>query len=409
SAYQEALRRVVYRNAKLLTTETAAEGRREISIVARAESAEAAVTSICAQLVVSLVSSQGPPVPSLTVLPGSTLSGSGSYGVLVVNDGAISPGHSPGFQDYAAYSQTAKGLLHMELAGTSAGTLYDQIRVTGAASLDGTLEIALLNGFTPSAGQTFDILTFGSATGKFSQVTGLAGFGDGSVQLELVEHADRLQLVARPSSTNDLHAFVVDKLARYASHEFTSSLTFGGLDLTLGGVVRLTNTWITFSDSGAVSLTASSAALFPDRAFNAAVSDGGDADSDAVNASYVSGTGIYQLTLDQFVLTVGDGLKVSGSNFDVTFNSNNPGADQVLTNLTTGSITSNLFSGLPAVILPNLTLRQNGFAISDVNISTGVSGTASVGDLLSVTGLRLSVSNFSVTYGNGTVTVLGAV
>ncbi len=47
-------------------------------------------------------------------------------------------------------------------------TQYDYLDVTGAAALVGTLQVSLVNNFTPSPGQTFEILTWGSRSGTFS-------------------------------------------------------------------------------------------------------------------------------------------------------------------------------------------------------------------------------------------------
>ena len=44
----------------------------------------------------------------------------------------------------------------------------DVLRVTGNASLGGTLDVSSINGFTGSSGNTFDVLTYGSRTGDFA-------------------------------------------------------------------------------------------------------------------------------------------------------------------------------------------------------------------------------------------------
>jgi hypothetical protein len=61
------------------------------------------------------------------------------------------------------------GTLQIDLAGTTPIDQYDRLVVTGTATLGGTLEVNLLDGFTPSAGQSFDVLDFGGVTGTFSQ------------------------------------------------------------------------------------------------------------------------------------------------------------------------------------------------------------------------------------------------
>ena len=60
--------------------------------------------------------------------------------------------------------------LLMELAGTTAGIDHDVLQVDGGVSLDGTLEVSLLDGFEPDLGDSFDILDFGSITGEFDSI-----------------------------------------------------------------------------------------------------------------------------------------------------------------------------------------------------------------------------------------------
>jgi hypothetical protein len=62
--------------------------------------------------------------------------------------------------------------LDIAIGGTTAGTKYDQLNVSGAASLKGTLNLSLIGGFVPTVGSTFEILNAGSVTGTFSTVKG---------------------------------------------------------------------------------------------------------------------------------------------------------------------------------------------------------------------------------------------
>jgi len=57
-----------------------------------------------------------------------------------------------------------------ELAGTTPGSQYDVLDVGGSLTLGGTLDVDLLYGFRPQAGQTFDILDFDpeNLSGRFS-------------------------------------------------------------------------------------------------------------------------------------------------------------------------------------------------------------------------------------------------
>jgi hypothetical protein len=102
-----------------------------------------------------------------------TLAGSGTIQAKVVNGGVTSPGGSPGTLSLGPgedYQQGANGVLRIELGGHNPGTENDQLVVGGNASLAGTLELRLINGFVPQPGDEFQILTCGSQTGQFSRI-----------------------------------------------------------------------------------------------------------------------------------------------------------------------------------------------------------------------------------------------
>ena len=110
---------------------------------------------------------------SLRVAANEVLGGSGALNVDLLNTGIVSPGYSPGVQSVASYTQDAAGTLLIELGGNSAGTgdgFYDQMNISGAAVLGGTLDVALWGGYKPADGQTFTVMTYGSVTGKFDVV-----------------------------------------------------------------------------------------------------------------------------------------------------------------------------------------------------------------------------------------------
>lgn len=73
------------------------------------------------------------------------------------------------------FIQTNTGSLAVRINSSS----FDSYEILGAATLDGVLEINLLNGFIPSEGESFDIMTFSSSTGVFSSITG-ADIGNGT-------------------------------------------------------------------------------------------------------------------------------------------------------------------------------------------------------------------------------------
>ncbi|CAN5570880.1 hypothetical protein BH09VER1_BH09VER1_31160 [soil metagenome] len=93
---------------------------------------------------------------AVTVASGATLGGSGSItgSVTIQDGGSLSPGNSPGILSTGdlTLAGTASTLV-MEISGTSSG-LYDQVNVTGAVSLNGTIQLSLLS-FTPTLSQIF--------------------------------------------------------------------------------------------------------------------------------------------------------------------------------------------------------------------------------------------------------------
>ncbi len=112
---------------------------------------------------------------SIVIGSESLLSGSGTVRGHLQNNGVVSPGNSPGIQNVGSFTQIAGGTLQIEIAGTGgagAADGHDQINVTGEARLGGTLDLALINAFTPSQGDIFQILTYGSVVGQFDQITG---------------------------------------------------------------------------------------------------------------------------------------------------------------------------------------------------------------------------------------------
>ena len=108
---------------------------------------------------------------TLTFL-GGTLSGSGVINADVVNAAVVRPGGSPGTLTINGnYTQTAEGVIEVELASLIQGTGHDRLVVTGEASLAGTLNAALFGGFLPSFSNAFPVLMYGSRSGAFDSVS----------------------------------------------------------------------------------------------------------------------------------------------------------------------------------------------------------------------------------------------
>jgi hypothetical protein len=114
---------------------------------------------------------------SVFSLQGGHLSGAGSIAASVNNAAQVDVGGSSAeglLSIGGTYTQTATGVLNVEVGGASNCPAADQLAVAGKATLAGTLAISLTDGCHPSTGQPFTILTFGSRAADFTNVTGLA-------------------------------------------------------------------------------------------------------------------------------------------------------------------------------------------------------------------------------------------
>jgi T5SS/PEP-CTERM-associated repeat protein len=88
-------------------------------------------------------------------------------------EGDHRPGNSPGLVSFSGdVSYGPFAALHEELAGTTRGTQYDALNVTGTASLAGTLDATLLGAFNPAYLTYFDVINAGTLVGKFDTFTG---------------------------------------------------------------------------------------------------------------------------------------------------------------------------------------------------------------------------------------------
>jgi hypothetical protein len=108
--------------------------------------------------------------------------GGGSIGGDVTNDGStINPGNSPGLLTIDGnYTQNSGGILAIELGGLTPGTQFDVLDVNGTATLDGTLTVSLINGFAPTAGDTFTFLTYDARGDVGGSPSGFDVFASGT-------------------------------------------------------------------------------------------------------------------------------------------------------------------------------------------------------------------------------------
>jgi hypothetical protein len=66
------------------------------------------------------------------------------------------------------YTQGSGADLYLEIGGTNAGTDFGLLQVGKKATLDGTLSVVLINGYTPPSGTRFQVMTYASESGEFA-------------------------------------------------------------------------------------------------------------------------------------------------------------------------------------------------------------------------------------------------
>jgi hypothetical protein len=136
-------------------------------------------------------------------IQGGTLEGNGTLTGNVNNSGGtLSPGLSAGqLNETGAYTQGASGAFTTEIGGLTVATQYDRAAITGAATLAGTLNISLINGFEPDIGDTFTVMTFGSRSGDFTTVSGTSIPNGKVFQKNVSGTSVVLEVIAEPTTT----------------------------------------------------------------------------------------------------------------------------------------------------------------------------------------------------------------
>jgi T5SS/PEP-CTERM-associated repeat protein len=96
---------------------------------------------------------------SVRINVGGTLGGGGTIDGNVVNaGGTVAPGDPMTLTINGDYTQTG-GVLELQLGGTGVGE-FDSIAATGKISItDATIDLDFVDGFAPTQGETFDLLT----------------------------------------------------------------------------------------------------------------------------------------------------------------------------------------------------------------------------------------------------------
>ncbi|MEO0510925.1 MAG: autotransporter-associated beta strand repeat-containing protein [Verrucomicrobiota bacterium] len=108
-----------------------------------------------------------------TTIEDGTLKTDNLAGSLVQTGGVFSPGQSPATTTIGGdYTMDENSTLLIEIGGLTQGTDYDFLDVAGSVTLDGELEIELIDDFTPIEGDTFTIIAAAAGiNGDFNTFT----------------------------------------------------------------------------------------------------------------------------------------------------------------------------------------------------------------------------------------------
>ena len=150
-----------------------------------------------------------------------------------------------------AASADATGTITAYIGGPDAGKNYSQLAVTGDAFLDGTLNVNVIDGFTPSLGQTFTIVTANSITGNFPTVTGLNYNPSGPYRFDLQFTSSAVELVVVSNTTPSAPTISSMSLTTLTTKGTTSS----GNIVTITGTNFSSVTSVTFDGVPALSFT----------------------------------------------------------------------------------------------------------------------------------------------------------
>jgi PEP-CTERM motif len=105
---------------------------------------------------------------------GSVYGNGGTIAGTVTSNASLNFGDAPmtvGQLTFAGnFTQGANGGMTFDIASQNS---YDKMNITGQARLNGMMMIDLLNGYVPQVGNLFEIMSFASESGTFSNVVGL--------------------------------------------------------------------------------------------------------------------------------------------------------------------------------------------------------------------------------------------
>ncbi|HVA45955.1 MAG TPA: hypothetical protein VNH11_06170 [Pirellulales bacterium] len=170
------------------------------------------------------------------------------YGGLT-NSGAITVGAGSTLSVAGTFTQASTGTFDEQIGGTPTSGQFGRAAIDQSAALDGNFNLDLVNGYAPSGSQVYPVLTYASATGSFSQITGLPP------NMTAAQTATAFDLVAKPLTivslgaiaTNPRNVFMASDDVTFSEPINLTNFDLSAVTLTLNGGVNLINSGVTVS------------------------------------------------------------------------------------------------------------------------------------------------------------------
>ena len=266
------------------------------------------------------------------------------------------------------------------------------LTLTGGFSYsESSSTINIVIGTAAFTGATELTLTLGSGSTSFFTATGSLNMTITSTATTITSASVTIQKVGNNPGL-DIPGIIdvttpTITLTNIAINNSTGQITSSG-----GGVPGLT-------------LTAASATLFPgNSSITASVtpSTGTGADGLGFQATFNLQTGAFNITLEEFALTVGNVLTAKASSVVITY-SPSDGSNQQLVSIGNATVTFNSFSGGSDGAftgnVTNLIIYGDGFRFDSLTL--GYTGTIKLGSVLTLTDPSVTLTGFSVIFGDG--------
>ncbi|MGB7327574.1 MAG: hypothetical protein WBD31_22040, partial [Rubripirellula sp.] len=236
--------------------------------------------------------------------------------------------------DVTTFTPAENATTTIEIGGLTAGpgstnpdNGHDQIRVAEGANLNGTLDISLINGFTPSIGDSFEVITYDTTSGEFDSITG-ADFAGGT--LVPVIGPDSLTLVASELPSGGMSfAAATDQMASDLA-DFYRGIS---LNVTVSGAIEIDGQSI----SGTFALTKETVGGETRVTIGASNVSMNFSDADGAVFDLTNGSGAFLITADgvaaQIDVTIADHLDdvdLSGT-FSLSINTTDSAVDETVT------------------------------------------------------------------------------